>query len=225
MTDIQAYLIDLYKEDSSFGLKWVNVLKMTQLSFEEVARLKFTMANSMPCDESIISKIQKYLNVPKLVFLDLDGVINGNDEDSLYQKGKLSDDQELYSDVLVERLNRLLDETGAKVVLSSTWRLGLSQEQIEYRLADIGIKCDCIGFTPNFYKYSVRGNEIRAWIIDNEELLGCDYRFRNYVIIDDDSDMLLWQKDNFVNTNGMKGLTDEDCELAKSIFEKFKPYI
>lgn len=37
------------------------------------------------------------------------------------------------------------------------------------------------------------------------------------VILDDDTDMLLEQKDNFINTNGFTGLTKEDAFKAVNI--------
>ena len=40
------------------------------------------------------------------------------------------------------------------------------------------------------------------------------------LIIDDDSDMLYWQKDNFVNTDREIGLTDADTDLAIKILNK-----
>lgn len=38
-----------------------------------------------------------------------------------------------------------------------------------------------------------------------------------YCILDDDSDMLLWQKDNFVQTNSYIGLTDKEMCLTIEI--------
>lgn len=38
-----------------------------------------------------------------------------------------------------------------------------------------------------------------------------------YAILDDDSDMLLEQKDHFVQTNFVTGVTDDDIEKIKNI--------
>ena len=43
-----------------------------------------------------------------------------------------------------------------------------------------------------------------------------DYK---YAILDDDSDMLLEQKDHFVQTDNNIGLTDKDVERLKKILE------
>ena len=67
----------------------------------------------------------------------------------------------------------------------------------------------------------VRGNEIHSWIKDNEALTGEAYHdYKNYVILDDDSDMLYWQRNNFVHTSWKKGLTEEEAEKAITILNK-----
>ncbi len=57
-----------------------------------------------------------------------------------------------------------------------------------------------------------RGVEIDNWINWNTG----DEEFR-YVILDDDSDMLLSQKDNFIQTDSLKGLSKDDVEKAIKI--------
>ena len=42
--------------------------------------------------------------------------------------------------------------------------------------------------------------------------------YNNYAIIDDDSDMLLWQKDNFFQTDSYSGLTPTTCYKIKNFF-------
>ena len=44
-----------------------------------------------------------------------------------------------------------------------------------------------------------------------------------YVIFDDDSDMLLGQKDNFIQTNRQTGVTQADIDKAKAILERKTP--
>lgn len=65
----------------------------------------------------------------------------------------------------------------------------------------------------------VRGNEINKWIRNNNDVLGSYLEFKNYVILDDDNDMLLTQKDNFIQTNHLFGLTDE---IMKQVIKKLK---
>ena len=41
-----------------------------------------------------------------------------------------------------------------------------------------------------------------------------------YVIFDDDSDFLLGQKDNFIRTNRLTGLTQADIDKARKILNR-----
>ena len=52
---------------------------------------------------------------------------------------------------------------------------------------------------------------------DELKKIGVDYQ---YVILDDDIDMLYTQKNNFVNTNSDLGLTETDCEIAIQILNR-----
>lgn len=148
----------------------------------------------------------------KIIFLDIDGVLNCASEYGTV-KNKLPNIPGYWLHVpeLIERFNKIIDATGAKIVVSSTWRIGETIDSMRAVLSSMGVKGELIGLTPNFSTaYSVRGNEIKSWIDTNIDR----GQFQNYVIIDDDSDMLYWQKDNFVNTNGQVGLTDRDCMKA-----------
>ena len=73
---------------------------------------------------------------------------------------------------------------------------------------------DIIGTTPVGCGMCVRGNEIRYWLKDNK------YEDSNYLILDDDSDMLLWQKDNFVHINNNYGLMEEHIPLSFKILNR-----
>lgn len=58
------------------------------------------------------------------------------------------------------------------------------------------------------YKYSVpRGCEIKAWLELNKEKLGDKMSKVKYVILDDDSDMLYWQREHLFLTDAYAGLT------------------
>lgn len=155
----------------------------------------------------------------KIIFLDIDGVLNcqsmHTDKDDTIigtMKGKISKR-------CLDSLNSLVEETGAKIVLSSTWR---SDNDCEQYLYDIGLKAEIIGKTPHLGKYSLRGNEIRAWMIDNYDIIGkYEHEFHSYIILDDDSDMLLWQKDNFFHCDSYSGLTTNIAYKAKRFLNRF----
>lgn len=56
----------------------------------------------------------------KLIFLDIDGVLNYEGYERLTRSGTRFVDP-----ILIKRLKKIIDCTGAKVVLSSTWRRGI----------------------------------------------------------------------------------------------------
>jgi hypothetical protein len=123
----------------------------------------------------------------------------------------------------VANLNSLIEDTGAKVVISSTWRhsgLDYCKDVLEFH----GFKGEIIDITPNLRSDNcLRGNEILKWVKDNEELIGERYyNFTEYVILDDDSDMLYWQRNNFLLIDRFVGLTMGDVFRAKRILNNGK---
>lgn len=159
----------------------------------------------------------------KIIFLDIDGVLN-NEESEYYpvDNGRFGRTTELFTPRLIDNLNLLLTKTGAKIVVSSTWRLGKTVEELQLILNGMGVVGEVIDKTEDHNNgFTFRGNEIIKWVKDNKGLLGCPYYdFKSYVILDDDSDMLLWQVDNSVHTNGYKGLTLNDVYKAILILNK-----
>ncbi len=149
----------------------------------------------------------------KLLFLDIDGVLNSTDW--FKRKKKLppeSSRKEFMAEMLdptaIEILRNILTATDCDVVLSSSWR-GSDENHALLR----EYVCNFIDITPRCCS-GVRGVEIYNWISKN---IPYDVRDEvRYAIVDDDSDMLLNQKDNFFQTRNDTGLT---TEIAKSIIE------
>ena len=155
----------------------------------------------------------------KIIFLDIDGVLN---HQLFYEKMRQS---ETYKEIehpdcdldpeTIELLNGLLETTGAKVVISSTWRKGTTIEELQAILEKAGFKGEIIGKTPIGCNNCCRGDEIYRWIKDNDKLLGKPYyEFKEYVIFDDDSDMLLSQRANFIHIDSHCGLTPNSMYRA-----------
>ena len=67
-----------------------------------------------------------------------------------------------------------LDETGAKVVLSSSWRYTRKAQNLKELLANFEIYTES---TP--YIHGKRGLEIKQWLLDNPEV-------EDFVILDDE---------------------------------------
>ena len=129
------------------------------------------------------------MTAERILFLDVDGVLNS--VGSVLALGGPSDCLDPVSVGLVARLCR---ETGAKIVVSSTWRIGRDVERLKEELARAGAPqlaefiIDKTDTVPG-----IRGKQIARWLEAN------DFSGR-YVIVDDDSDMLPEQKPYFVQT-------------------------
>ena len=169
----------------------------------------------------------------KVVFLDIDGVLNSEDEIKKAFGADL-DDPDAPSPVHLQWLKKILDETGAEVVLSSSWRIGLRSTQIVMdSLASIGYSLRGVtpegvsvsfieksGFKPTRLfletrgdtKYTLdRGAEIYAWLNKHPEVT-------NFVILDDeDTDIKGYFPDKLVKTSFAHGLLEEHAKKAVKI--------
>jgi len=162
----------------------------------------------------------------KIVFLDFDGVLNSHAFMLAKPSGVVGLDP-----VAVKRVNRLLQATGAEVVVSSTWRHGRSLAQLRDVLAERGFVGNVRGTTPQqpftigssgiIETAKVRGQEIQAWL-DAAPNYGLD--IESFVIIDDDSDMAHLM-DRLVKTSSVNGLVDTDVDLAIEMLRKPLPVI
>jgi hypothetical protein len=95
----------------------------------------------------------------------------------------------------VAQLNRVLKETGAQIVITSTWRLVMGPGRFQYLLRDEwGVQGCVIGTTPtcNAIKSGLaislpRSAEIQAWLdlVRSSSVVTIE----KFVIVDDDSDM------------------------------------
>lgn len=126
----------------------------------------------------------------KIIFLDVDGVLNYLEEWSRQpDKGTY-----VLAPECVERLIALVNATGASIVLSSTWRQ--HQDHVDYLKEQ--------GALPNLHEdwrtgWTKRGSNFRGW--DIQEWLERHPEVTDYVILDDNSDMLDSQLPNFVQTS------------------------
>lgn len=184
----------------------------------------------------------------KIIFLDIDGVLNSQDW-YIYRRDNVEMDSintqypfYEFDPRSVERLNRIITETEAKIVVSSSWRSGETVESLQKLFNLVGIKGDVIGLTPHLWcqkpyedmdGYKVpRGCEIDWWL-DNQgdfqrinwsEEKQTEYinkaKVKNYIILDDDSDMLYGQKEHFIRTSHDHGLTDNLADNAILILNK-----
>lgn len=143
----------------------------------------------------------------KLIFLDIDGVLNGHDFDAAAQSCRMRRE-------CVERFNRLLAATGAKVVLSSAWRYlvtggAMTLKGFGYMLRTHGVVgCDLIGHTCTDEDCAGRGKQIAKWLSESP------LNFDSYVVLDDDTYDILDAGHSLVCTDGALGLTDANVDAA-----------
>ena len=163
----------------------------------------------------------------KIIFLDIDGVLNHEKFykerfKRRYEEGVMSYPLSEIDPQAVQNLNVLCKETGANVVISSTWKHSGFDYCVDV-LERSGFTGVIIDTTPDLRGDDyVRGNEIHKWIKDNKDLVGPYYQFTEYVILDDDSDMLYWQRNNFLLIDRFLGLTMGNVFQAKKILNNGK---
>jgi hypothetical protein len=149
--------------------------------------------------------LAKDLEMKKILFLDIDGVLNSDEWHKTGYKSSIDD--------LDPNLVRKLNSLDCEVVITSSW--GCDNGQTWKALRRKGFNLKVIGYTERTNNdWTVRGNMIKKWLYDNCHNI--DYQ---YAILDDDSDMLLEQKDHFVQTNSEIGVTDEDINKIKIILD------
>ena len=113
-----------------------------------------------------------------VIFLDIDGVLRTYWSDCLWSQtldeSIPSHYKRLFSKDAIENLNYIVTLTGAKVVITSTWRLHYTLEELRKVFRERGFIGQIIGTTNVF---GTRGEEIVDWLNDHV--------VKNFVVIDD----------------------------------------
>lgn len=164
----------------------------------------------------------------KIIFLDFDGVITTMASRYALDKYKC------------DLLQQVIDRTDARIVVSSSWRERTAEETIDYlKKVPTFLKSfvpswvdDIEGVTIHAYEYVKkgfhlgipRGVEIKQWLDTHihrdaeghydRKQPGVDFQ---YVILDDDSDMLLEQAGHFIKTDTYLGMSQADAVRAVCI--------
>jgi len=176
----------------------------------------------------------------RVIFLDIDGVLNSESfghkldakhvqlgHDPAHRKRDTTCScfalENQIDDAAVGRLNRLVAQTSAKIVISSSWRKLFDLSELVAILSAHGLVGEVIGMTPNAFDEATRTDMKMEYGSDGDRLYRgheIDYWLRyqgegvtQFVILDDDSDMVM-HKRRLVQTDSDIGLCDEDVELA-----------
>lgn len=150
----------------------------------------------------------------KVIFLDIDGVLN-----SQHYFETRNDSKNDIDDSKLPLLKQIVDSTGAKIVLSSSWRYGFGFDKSKCldSVKDLIDKLALYGLTIyDVTPIDRKGNRCK----EINKYLHMHNDIDKYVVIDDDSfefvDTNLF--DNFVHTSWYKdGIEKHDVDKAISI--------
>lgn len=153
----------------------------------------------------------------RVIFLDVDGVLNSEDDLKIYREKNGITGCILYDNVEerpLKLLKQIVDVTGAVIVLSSSWRLGYGKtesifggrlyEKVSAALKANGMEIyDITPYMPG----AQRGDEIKQWLSKRQDV-------ESFVILDDDSDMGEYVDTKLIQTTYKYGLLPEHVEVA-----------
>lgn len=140
----------------------------------------------------------------RVIFLDIDGVLNSSSK------------PESLDPEVIRLLREVVERHRAEIVISSTWRILPSWlGVIRNRIAQAGWENPpIIDRTPTSPDFRNRGEEIQAWLNDHPT--------ESFIILDDDTDMLVSQLPNFVQCNSRTGLTQVEVTAIDEIWSQEK---
>jgi len=149
----------------------------------------------------------------KVIFCDVDGVLNNPKTRGHTPTGFMG-----VSNDLIRNLKKLVEYSGARIVLSSDWRLTRDdpEHRKDYRYLTRKLKSiaglEIFDHTDDI-SWNQRGQEIRKYLNDHPDING-------YVVLDDEpfrTFQIFGVASNLVLTVPDMGLTDADIERAAMI--------
>jgi len=151
----------------------------------------------------------------KFLFLDMDGVVNSVE----YSVGhRPSSDGYMHDEadpVKLGLIRFICEQTDAKIVISSTWRIGRSVDWFLGYFERYGWIAPVVALTPD--TCGTRGHDVETWLTTNNY----NHPPHPYVILDDDSDFHPYQP--LVLCNAVYGITLKealDCVDKLGLGEK-----
>lgn len=132
----------------------------------------------------------------KVIFLDIDGVLCSMRSSAAlggYPAAGNPTSWGKFDDVAIRLLQEAIRQTGAVIVLSSSWRNDVNREALQWRL---GIRIEDV--TRYGAESEPRGVQIHDWLLRNPGVT-------EYAILDDDEDMLQDQMPRLCRTSKRNG--------------------
>lgn len=130
----------------------------------------------------------------RIIFTDIDGVLNPHWR-TKWSKKSIA----LYNDIC--------KEYGLKPVITSTWRIAHTKEQLQEIFKSQGIEIEIYDYTPLLG--GARGLEIKEWLDNND--------YDSFVIIDDKTSDIEPYVENVVKCRSWVGLSSDEIKDIKKI--------
>lgn len=155
----------------------------------------------------------------KVIFLDIDGVLNSDEYIDKIKKLNVNTIKRKVSVNKISLLKKAVDATGARVVLTSSWRYRRDGTLLKSLLSKYGILADSTPFLDN-----KRGLEINKYLSDNPLV-------DRYVILDDEifdsyDEELIKHLIKISDKNGLgfgEGLVPKDVDRIIDRLGRVKP--
>ena len=148
-----------------------------------------------------------------IIFLDIDGVMNS---ETYFRSIKTNDNNfSRFNPKAILIVTKLLEEFNAQIVISSLWRFALKKELAkELNASGLNKYLHSDSFTP-ILQPGHRGNEIKLWLDKHPEI-------SDFLILDDDDDILSEHIPRLVKTTLAEGLHEEHYYKAREILDREK---
>ena len=151
----------------------------------------------------------------KIIFLDFDGTMNTEYYELILRiSGQPSIDAygTVFDPECVWYLKQIIDKTGAKIVVSSSWKSIMTLDELIDMWKKRDLPGEVIDTTPCALEWGNRGEEIDLW------LKACDEECQ-YVILDDIDESCFneHQLSRLVVVDPVQGLNEEAAERAIEI--------
>lgn len=153
----------------------------------------------------------------KVIFLDIDGVLNSEEWDMYVQSfiyGARFNSCYLLSQEMILRLQNVVFQTNAEIVLTSSWRT--NERAMDALRRQLNLYHLSIRDTTVSYAYGNRADEVKLWIKSHSNIT-------SYAIVDDYDDGFTQDEvlsTHFVQTAYAYGLTYEKAAEIIEILSK-----
>lgn len=149
----------------------------------------------------------------KVLFLDIDGVLNGGRAYSGWPLALIEPD-------CVKHLNSVVQRSQCKLVLSSSWRYMVNPDAMTvkgfgYMLKSHGVVGELIGVTCLDHECDGRGEQIKRWVDEHQPKV--------FAVVDDIRSGMDAIADRMVKTDCGVGMTAHDAECLVKLLGEVDP--